>query len=82
MKKRFNVPICLSDHSAGNLEAVVSVTLGAYVIEKHVKLDSVESAGSGFPMSIAEFKQMVQDVRAAKKMIAEPDYSLTEGEKA
>lgn len=47
-----------------------------------MKLDSVESAGSGFPMSIAEFKQMVQDVRAAKKMIAEPDYSLTEGEKA
>ena len=82
MKNRFNVPIGLSDHSAGSLGAVVGVSLGACVIEKHVKLDGVESADSGFSMTMAEFKQMVQDVKAAKKMMAGPDYGLTAGEEA
>lgn len=82
MKNRFNVPIGLSDHSAGSLGAVVGVSLGACVIEKHVKLDGVESADSGFSMTMAEFKQMVQDVKAAKKMMARPDYGLTAGEEA
>ena len=59
MKNRFNVPVGLSDHSAGSLGAVVGVSLGACVIEKHVKLDGVESADSGFSMTVSEFKQMV-----------------------
>ncbi len=82
MRRRFNVPIGLSDHSEGSLGAVVGVSLGACVIEKHVKLDGVESADSAFSMSMDEFAQMVEDVRNAKLMAKGPDYSLTEGEKA
>ena len=79
MKKRFNLPVGLSDHSAGSLGAVVGTSLGACIIEKHVKIDGVDSADSGFSMTTQEFAQMVQDVRSAKTM-AKCDYTLTDGE--
>lgn len=82
MKERFKVPVGLSDHSTGSLGAVVGVALGACVVEKHVRLDGVESADSGFSMPMAEFAQMAADVRNAKVIAKGPDYNLTEGEKA
>ena len=82
MKRRFGVPVGLSDHSAGSLGAVVGVTLGACAVEKHVKLDGVESADSGFSMTMGEFAQMVRDVRNARLIARGPDYTLTEGEQA
>lgn len=81
MKKRFGVPIGLSDHSQGSLGAAVGVALGACVVEKHVRLDGVESADSEFSMSIQEFSRMVADVRNARKVARGPAYGLTEGEK-
>lgn len=82
MRERFGVPVGLSDHSAGSLGAVVGVSLGACVIEKHVMLEGVDSADAGFSMTVDEFARMVQDVRAARRMMQGPDYRLTEGEKA
>lgn len=82
MMNRFHVPIGLSDHSAGSLGAVVGVSLGACVIEKHVKLDGVESADSGFSMTMGEFAKMVRDVHNTKQIAQGPDYSLTKGEEA
>jgi pseudaminic acid synthase len=81
MKQRFGVPVGLSDHSEGNLAAVVGVSLGACVVEKHVKLDGVESADSKFSMTMEDFAEMVNNVRNAKKIALGPDYSLTEKEK-
>lgn len=82
MKQRFRIPIGLSDHSAGSLGAIVGVALGANVVEKHVRLDGVESVDSKFSMTMEEFALMVQDVRNAKMIAGRTDYSLTEGEKA
>lgn len=81
MRERFGVHVGLSDHSAGSLGAVVGVALGACVVEKHVKLENVESADSQFSMSMQEFAQMVNDVHSAKKITKGPVYELTEGEK-
>ncbi len=81
MANRFKVPIGLSDHSEGSLGAVVGVSLGACVIEKHVKLDNIESADSKFSMSIDDFAQMVSDVKNAKLVAKGPEYELTDGEK-
>ncbi len=81
MAKRFGVPIGLSDHSEGSMGAVVGVTLGACVIEKHVMLEGVESADSKFSMTMDEFAKMVRDVKNAKLIASGPDYNLTEGEK-
>ena len=80
MKARFQVPVGLSDHSFGHLGAVVGVTLGAQVIEKHVKLDGVETPDSGFSMTMEEFAEMIRAVNDAKMIAAGPDYTLTPGE--
>ncbi len=81
MKDRFGTYIGLSDHSAGSVGAVAGVALGACVIEKHVMLEGVESADSGFSMTIDEFARMVTDVRNASMAVKGPDYELTQGEK-
>ena len=81
MIERFKVPVGLSDHSAGSIGAVVGVSLGACVIEKHVKLEGVKSADSEFSMNLNDFARMVRDIHNAKKIMQGPDYSLTRGEK-
>lgn len=82
MKERFGYPVGLSDHSFGSLGAIVGVTLGACVVEKHVKLDGVESADSEFSMTMQEYKAMIEDCKNAKMIAAGPDYTLTESEQA
>lgn len=82
MKKRWGYPVGLSDHSYGSLGAVVGVTLGACVVEKHVKLDDVKSADSEFSMSMQEFASLITDCKNAKMIAAGPDYTLTESEQA
>ncbi len=81
MIKRFGVDVGLSDHSAGSIASVVAVSMGACVIEKHVKLDSVESADSEFSMLMDEFADMVRAVRDAKLIAGEVQYGPTEGER-
>ena len=82
MKNRFQVPVGLSDHSAGSIASVVAVSMGACVIEKHVKLDGVESADSKFSMSVDAFSEMVRDVRDARRIAGEIHYGPTDGEMA
>lgn len=77
MRERFHVPVGLSDHSFGSLGAVAAVALGARVIEKHVKIEGVESPDSKFSMTMEDFARMVQDARNAKLISEGPDYSLS-----
>ena len=77
MKNKFSVPVGLSDHSIGSLGAIVATALGAQVIEKHVKLEGIESADSKFSMNMEDFAHMVTDIRNAKITAKGPDYSLT-----
>ena len=82
MTKRFGKPVGLSDHSFGSLAPVVAVSMGAKVIEKHVCLNKeIESADSGFSMTMEEFAQMVKDVRNAQIIKGNVTYELTEHEK-
>ncbi len=81
MKDRFGVHVGLSDHSVGSLGAVVAVTLGARVVEKHFKLDNVDSVDSKFSMSMVEYEKMIIEVKNAKKIADGPTYELTEGER-
>ena len=77
---RFNVKVGLSDHSAGSIASVVAVSMGACVIEKHVKIEGVESADSKFSMSMEDFASMVRDVRDAKMIAGDIYYGASEGE--
>ena len=82
MRNRFGVHVGLSDHSFGSLGAVVAVSLGARVIEKHVKIDGIKSADSEFSMTMEEFAKMVQDVNNACQIAKGPDYSLSPKEQS
>lgn len=82
MKERYGVDIGLSDHSAGSIAAVVGVAAGACVIEKHVKLEGVESEDSEFSMTMDEFAQMVSSVRNANSIIGTVQYGPSEKEKS
>ena len=83
MQKRFDIPIGLSDHSMGSLAAVVAVSLGACVIEKHFCLDrSIKNPDSEFSMEPVEFVQMVEDCKTAAIIRGKVSYELTEREKA
>ena len=81
MIQRFDVNVGLSDHSAGSIAAVVAVSMGATVIEKHVKIDGIQSADSEFSMPMNEFAEMVKAVRDAKTIAGQVQYGPTEGEK-
>ncbi len=82
MKETFGTEIGLSDHTLGITVPVVSVALGAKVIEKHFILDkSIESADSSFSLDKKEFTEMVKAVRDAEKSIGKIDYEMTEAKK-
>ena len=83
MRKRFSLPIGLSDHSMGSMGAVVGVSLGACVVEKHFCLDHrIKSPDSAFSMDPTEFADMVKDIRIATEIRGRVCYELTESEKA
>ncbi|MCG3656798.1 pseudaminic acid synthase [Aliarcobacter butzleri] len=82
MKETFGVEVGFSDHTLGIVAPVVAVTLGAKVIEKHFIIDkSIGGADCGFSMDKKEFKQMIEAIRDAEKLIGVVDYSLNEKRK-
>lgn len=82
MQQRFQVPIGLSDHSMGSIGAVVGVSLGASIVEKHFCLSrEIKNPDSAFSMEPDEFMSMVQDIRAASEIRGAVNYTLTPSEK-
>ena len=82
MKEKYGVPVGLSDHSEGHLADVIGATLGACVIEKHVKIEGIKSADSEFSMNMDEYAEMVKAVKAVRAIIGEKKYGPTDGERA
>ncbi len=81
MARRFEVPVGLSDHSMGSLAAVVGVSLGACVVEKHVCLSrAIKNPDSEFSMEIPEFARMVRDIRDAEQIRGGVRYGPLPGE--
>lgn len=79
LAKHFGVKSGLSDHTIGSVSAIVAVTLGAVMIEKHFIIDrSIGGPDAAFSMNEGEFSRMVQDIRCAEKAIGRVDYEPTE----
>lgn len=82
MDQTFDVIPGLSDHTMGITVPVVSVALGAKIIEKHLTLDrSLGGPDAKFSLEPAEFKEMVKAVRDAEKAIGKVTYDLNEKQK-
>ena len=76
---KFDVVAGLSDHTMGIEAPVVSVALGAKVIEKHFILDkSVGGPDAHFSLDEEEFTQMVKSVRTAEKLLGKVNYAMDE----
>ena len=79
MKKRFGVKVGLSDHSMNNTAALISIGLGVEVLEKHITLARVDGGpDAGFSLEPEEFKDFVQQSRAAFRALGKVDYSNTD----
>lgn len=82
MANRFGVKVGVSDHSMSNIIPMLSVAMGATMIEKHFILDrSLGGIDSAFSLEPAEFASMVREVRLAEQALGEVDYTLLEKEK-
>jgi N-acetylneuraminate synthase len=68
-------PVGLSDHSMGTVAAVVAVTLGACLVEKHLTLRRADGGvDSSFSLEPDEFRALVDGVRQAEAMIGEATF--------
>lgn len=80
--RRFDLPVGLSDHSAGSTAAVISVGLGATIVEKHLTLSRNDPGpDSRFSMEPQEFKEMVSAIRFTEKALGGINYQPTFSEK-
>lgn len=83
LKKLFDVPVGLSDHSMGSIGVVAAVAMGARVIEKHFCVSrKVKNPDSTFSLEPQEFKQMVEDIRVAELAMGKVKYGPSEREMA
>ena len=82
LRETFNVEVGLSDHTMGSVVPITSVCMGATVIEKHFTISRKEGGvDSAFSLEPHEFKQMIDDVKNARKAIGEVFYGYAEDEK-
>ncbi len=72
LRDAFGVKIGFSDHSPGIGAAIAAATLGAEVIEKHLKLnDSSEGVDADFSITPAELALLVSESRRARDAVGE-----------
>lgn len=83
MKERFRCPIGISDHSMGVATAIVAVSLGAKVVEKHFCISrDIENPDSSFSMERKEFLNMAKEIRNAEKALGKIEYGVTSEERS
>lgn len=79
---RFPIPIGLSDHTLDHQTSVISVSLGASIIEKHITLSREEDGpDSSFSLEPDEFASLVLAIRTAEKTIGTVHYGPTDSDK-
>lgn len=78
LSNRFGVSVGLSDHTLGTTAAVVAVSRGACVIEKHLTLARADGGpDSHFSLEPHEFAELVRAVRDASASIGKVHYGTT-----
>jgi len=79
LKEKYGYDVGFSDHSLGSDAAFLSVGAGATLLEKHFSLDpSQPGFDHKISLNIAGFKEMVERVRAAEKMMGTMQKEVSE----
>ena len=72
LRRDFELPIGLSDHTLGNTAAIVATGLGATFFEKHFTLDRSEPGpDSAFSIEPAELETLKRDIQNAHDSLGE-----------
>lgn len=83
MKKRFKLPVGLSDHSMGGFSAATATAVGANIIEKHFCISrKIKNPDSAFSMEPREFEDMVNAVREVEKALGNVCYGVSDQERS
>lgn len=84
IKKEFGCEVGYSDHSVGIEAPVLSVALGARIVEKHFTIDNNLSDFRDHKLSAGpdDFSTMVQRIRTAEIMIGDGIKKVSDSEKA
>lgn len=79
--KEFGTIVGLSDHTIDSTAATTAVALGARIIEKHFILDrNLGGPDSFFSLEPAEFKSMVEKIRAVESVLGAPQFGPSPSE--
>ena len=83
MKSRYNLPVGFSDHSTDPLIApIMSIGLGATVIEKHFTLDrSLPGPDHSFALIPSELESMIHSIRESESMLGSGIKEILDDEK-
>jgi N-acetylneuraminate synthase len=77
LAEAFGVPTGLSDHTLGYAISVAAVALGACVVEKHFTLSrALPGPDSSFSLEPAEFRAMVEAIRATEQALGSVRYEV------
>lgn len=72
LKKKYGKPVGFSDHTIGNNAAIGAVSIGATILEKHVKLDEDStSVDASFSLSISDLPSYIKAVTEAALSVGE-----------
>jgi len=83
LKKKFKCEIGLSDHTLGNTSAILSIALGAKVIEKHFTFDRSEGGPDAeFSMEPHELKDLSENISLAHKAIGVGSFEMKSAEES
>jgi sialic acid synthase SpsE len=76
LRRTFECPVGLSDHTLDNLSAIASVALGMDIIEKHITFDR-KTLGPDHPFALE-----IEDLRGLVRAIRQAESALGDGIKA
>lgn len=76
LKKKFKCLNGYSDHTLGINTAIHAASLGACMLEKHVKPNGVRSVDSFFSITIKELKTMIKIIRENEKSNGNISYDI------
>ena len=83
LKKKFKCDIGLSDHTLGNTSAILSIALGAKVIEKHFTFDRSEGGPDAeFSMEPHELKDLSESISLAHKAVGVGSFEMKSAEES
>ena len=83
LSKQFGAEVGLSDHTLTDLASILSIAMGAVAIEKHFKLDNIESGpDASFSLNPGQFTSLVENCNNAWRAIGNEGFARAKSEEA